>query len=66
MTFVDGRGMQADGLIVGNISETFTILNQQLRVETPCNDRACDDIIIAVGIGSQWNVKELSPLARVA
>lgn len=65
VTFVHGRGMQADGLVIGNISEPFTVFYQQLRVETPSNNRARDNIIITVGIGSLRNVEKLSALARV-
>lgn len=65
VTFVNGRGVQANGLVIGNISETFTIFHQQLRVEAPSNNRAGDNIIITVGIRPLRNIEELPSLAGI-
>jgi hypothetical protein len=64
--FVDGRGMQTNGLIVGAVSETLSISDEELWVETPSNDRASDDVIVAIGICALRYIKELPSFAREA
>ena len=56
--------MQTNGLVVGTVSEALSISDEKLWVEAPSNNRASDDIIIAVGISSLGNIKELFASAR--
>jgi hypothetical protein len=58
MAFVDTRWMNTDRLVVGYISPAFTIAREQLWIEAPCYDRACDEVVVAVYIGSLWKVKK--------
>jgi hypothetical protein len=64
MSLVDRRRVQADGLIVGTVPEALSVAYQKLRVETPSNDGASDNIIVTVGICSLGDIKELSASVR--
>ena len=66
MALIDRRRVQTDGLIVGYVSEPFSISDKQLRIEAPCNHRSGDYIVIAVCVGSLWDVEELPAFTRVA
>ena len=64
MSFIDGRGMQTNRLVVSAVSEPLSISNEELWVKTPSNDRASDDLVITVGICSLGNIEELSASVR--
>jgi hypothetical protein len=64
VSFVDGRRMQTNGLVVGAVSETLSISNEELWVKTPSNDRASDDLVITVGIRPLRNIEELPASVR--
>ena len=51
-------------MIVGAISKPLSVTYEQLGIETPRNDRACDNIIIAIGVRSLGYVKEQSATTR--
>jgi hypothetical protein len=58
-TLVDGRWVQANGLIVCHVTEPLSISDQKLWIETPGNYRGRDDIIIAIHIRPLGYVEEL-------
>lgn len=64
MSLVNRRRMQADRLIIRTISKSFSISYQKLWVEAPSNDRAGDNVIIAVNICSLGYLEELTASAR--
>jgi len=66
MAFIDRRRVQADGLIVGNVSETFSVSDKQLRIEAPRNHRSGHYIVVAVCVCSLRDVEELAAFTRVS
>jgi hypothetical protein len=54
--------MQANGLVVANVSETLgtrRVPHQQLWVEAPSNDRSSNHVVLTVEVDPSRNIKEL-------
>ncbi len=60
MTLVHGGRMQADRLVVCQAAISLAVTNQELRVETPTDDRCDDSIYVAVHVCPLWNINEQS------
>jgi hypothetical protein len=51
--------MKTDRLVVGNIPVTLPIPDEKFRIETPSNYRRDNDIVITIGIYSEWYFEKL-------
>jgi hypothetical protein len=46
-------------LVIGAVSETLAVLNEKFRVETPSDNGASYNVVVAVGVCSVWYIEEL-------
>jgi len=66
MPFVHARGVQAYGLVVGDVAVAFAIFGKELRVERPGYDRGGDEVVGAVDVGALGEIEELPTTGREA
>jgi hypothetical protein len=59
---VDGRRVQGDGLVVGDVAPALAFTGEQFRVKAPGDDRVDDDVVAAVCVVILGDDEEL-PLA---
>lgn len=58
VSFIDRTWMYTNGLIVAHITKAFTISNQQFRIKTPSNHRACDHVVVTISIRALRYIEE--------
>jgi hypothetical protein len=58
--------MKTNRLVVCNIPVTLPIANKKFWVETPSNHRCDDNIVITIGVYSEWYLEKLSSSTRIA
>lgn len=52
--------MQGDGLVVADVAPALAFAREELRVETPCDDRVDHNVIVAVDVEILGDDEELT------